>query len=846
MHDRSHAHLPQTKPLLLGTVYRAPDSKAEYIDKLDLVFQNCTSLYDDVVIVGDFNLDLCKTSNNTKVNKLASHCNMKQLISDYTRITETTKTILDLAFVTNPNRISDSGVHSCGLSDHSLIYLVRKNKKVKIPSKTIKYRSMRNFCDNEFVSSVKNENWDIVLNYDDVNDALDVWKQLFNNVCDTHAPIKERLVKGSSLPEWINRDFIQLTKDRDYYFKRAHKTNHPDDWKNAKLLRNKANNMNKYLKKTYCNNAINENVNNSKKLWSTIKKLIPDKKSSVHAVKSGKKITTNDKETADKFNDFFSSIGNNLAKNFDDNDDVENNVTSNYIAAKFCFDYITPEFVFDEICKMNNNKSPGISNFDVRLLKLAAPVICKPLAYICNLSLHTSCFPNDWKLGKVTPIHKEGDKYDVNNYRPISVLPVLSKIIERAVHDQLYSFLTDNNILNSCQSGFRRNHSTSSSLIDVSDYILQNMNQGLVTGALFLDLKKAFDTVNYDILLKKLHNYGVTGNSLNWFRSYLSGRMQAVNINSTLSDFKHVNIGIPQGSILGPLLFIIYVNSLPDCINCKCVMYADDTTLLFKSADSTSLQFHMNDCMSKIVHWFKINKLTLNIKKTKYMIFGTNNALRNFDDISLNYGNDIIERVYKFKYLGVIFDPTLAWNEHVDYISSVVSKRIGVIRRVKFYLPPATLSLLANSLVFPHFDYCSPVWTNCISEISNSLQILQNKLARVLLSADIRTPISDMMSILCWDKLHERWNKQLLVIVFKCLHHNAPSYLSSQFVFTSSIHSKCTRSQSCNTLVLPFWNNNQGKRTFYYRGASMWNRLSPEIRSKLTSMSLNMFKYSIK
>ena len=573
--------------------------------------------------------------------------------------------------------------------------------------------------------------------------------------------------------------------------------------------------------------------------------MIPDKKDSVHAVKSDKGITNNDKETADRFNDFFSSIGNNLAKKFCDNHNVEDSVNGNDIASKFCFDYITTEFVFDEICKMSNSKSPGINNFDVRLLKLAAPVICEPLAYICNLSLHTSCFPNDWKLAKVTPIHKDGDKYDVNNYRPISVLPVLSKIIERAVHDQLYSFLTDNNILNSCQSGFRCNHSTSTSLIDVSDYILQNMNQGLVTGALFLDLKKAFDTVNYDILLKKLHNYGVTGNTLNWFKSYLSSRMQAVNVNCTLSDFKHVNIGIPQGSILGPLLFIIYVNSLPDCIDCKCIMYADDTTLLFKSADSTSLQSHMNDCMLKIAHWFEINKLTLNIKKTKYMIFGTNNALRNFDDISLNYGNDIIERVYNFKYLGVIFDPILAWNEHIDYISSIVSQQIGVILSVKFYLPPATLNLLANALVFPHFDYCSPVWTNCISEFSNSLQILQNKLARVLLSADIRTPISDMMNTLCWDKLHERWNKQLLVIVFKCLHHNAPSYLSSQFIFTSSIHSKCTRSQSCNTLVLPFWNNNQGKRTFYNRGASLWNRLPPDVRSKLTSMSLNMFKCSI-
>ena len=196
--------------------------------------------------------------------------------------------------------------------------------------------------------------------------------------------------------------------------------------------------------------------------------------------------------------------------------------------------------------------------------------------------------------------------------------------------------------------------------------------------------------------------------------------------------------------------------------------------------------------------------------------------------------------------MGVIFDPILTWNEHINYISSVISKRIGVIRRVKFYLPPATLNLLANALVFPHFDYCSPVWSNCISEHCNSLQILQNKLARVLLSADIRTPISDMMNTLSWDRLNERLDKQLLVItVFKCLHHDAPSYLSWQFIFTSSIHSKCTRSQSCNTLVLPSWNNNSGKRTFSYRGASVWNRLSSNVRSNLTSMNVNMFKSKI-
>ena len=599
--------------------------------------------------------------------------------------------------------------------------------------------------------------------------------------------------------------------------------------------------MNKYLKKTYCSKAINENLSNSKKLWSTIKKLIPDNKSSVHAVKTDKGFTVNDKETADKFNDFFASIGSNLAEKIGATDSNESTKV-NYVNDQFCFDFISPEFVFGEICKMDSKKSPGISNFDVRLLKLAAPVICKSLAYICNLSLHTSCFPNDWKLAKITPIHKDGDKYDVNNYRPISVLPVLSKIIERAIHDQLYHFLTKNGVLNPCQSGFRRNHSTATTLIDVSDYILNNMNKGLITGALFLDLKKAFDTVDYDILLQKLYNYGVTGNTLTWFKSYLSDRIQAVNINSTLSDFKNVNIGIPQGSILGPLLFIIYVNSLPECVDCKCVMYADDTTLLFESSNSASLQLHMNDSLSKMAHWFKANKLTLNIKKTKYMLFGTNHTLNNFDDILLMYGSDIIERVDKFKYSGVIFDPLLAWSEHVNYISSVVSKRIGVIRRVKFYLPPSTLNLLASALVFPHFDYCSPVWSNCISEFCNSLQILQNKLARVLLSADIYTPILDMMDTLHWDKLCERWNKQILIVVFKCLKNDAPSYLSSNFIFTSSIHSQGTRSQSFNTLVLPSWYNNSDKRTFQYRGALKWNTLLSDRRSNLTSMNLNMFK----
>ena len=248
--------------------------------------------------------------------------------------------------------------------------------------------------------------------------------------------------------------------------------------------------MNRYLKKTYCTDAINNNVDNSKSLWSTIKKLIPKHQSSIQSVHSEQGNTVDDKDTANQFNDFFTSIGSKLASKFNNVDHSNLNQLPEETTAKFDFDVITPEFVFDEISKMSNKKSPGLDNLNVKMLKLAAPIVCDSLAYICNISLWTSTFPFAWKKAKVTPIHKDGDKCDVNNYRPISVLPIVSKVIERAVHNQLYSYLTCNNLLNSCQSGFRKSHSTYTTLPDVSDFILNNMTEGKVTGALFINLKR--------------------------------------------------------------------------------------------------------------------------------------------------------------------------------------------------------------------------------------------------------------------------------------------------------------------------------------------------------------------
>jgi retron-type reverse transcriptase len=503
---------------------------------------------------------------------------------------------------------------------------------------------------------------------------------------------------------------------------------------------------------------------------------------------------------------------------------------------------ILPQSFYKHICDIPNNKSSGIDGFSVKLLKLAAPYVCHSIAYICNLSLRTSVYPTDWKLAKVTPIFKAGDKLDVGNYRPISVLPLISKIIERAVHNQLYSYLTSMNILLDNQSGFRSNHSTETTLNDVQDFILKNMDNGQATGAIFLDLKKAFDCVNHALLIEKLSNYGIKGITLEWFKSYLGNRAQAVNINATLSDFKNIDIGIPQGSILGPLLFIIFVNSLSNSVDCKCTMYADDTTLLCTANDSSTLQSKLQCNLSKIADWFKKNNLTLNIKKTKFMVFGTRRVLENFKDVSLYYNNDSIERVDVFKYLGVTFDPIMDWSDHINGMSSCISKRCGVIRRVKPYIPKDTLIMLANAIVMPNFDYCNTVWSNCSAELSNSLQILHNRLARIILSADIRTPIDDMMSTLHWNKLNDRWFNYMATLTFKCLKGMAPGYLSSQFTFMHDTHSKGTRSQTNFALFEPPWNINAGKRTFHSRAAKLWNSLPTDDRRNFNSMSIAQHK----
>ena len=272
----------------------------------------------------------------------------------------------------------------------------------------------------------------------------------------------------------------------------------------------------------------------------------------------------------------------------------------------------------------------------------------------------------------------------MSNYRPITVLPILGKILERLVHTQIYSYLSENKILSQSQFGFRPKLSTSTALAFFTDSILDNADNGLITASVFLDLNKAFDAVDHNILLRKLKLIGLDSKSLNWFESYLSNRPQKTSISNTLSCPLPVSVGVPQGSILGPLLFIIYVNEMPNIVKyCKIILYADVTLLHYSSNSAKDIEQRINEDLFSISKWLDENLLTLNCAKSKFLLFGSNRRLKAFTNVSIHVNNQQLARQQTFKYLGITFSENLNWSDYLTDVSTKINQRIGLLRRVK-------------------------------------------------------------------------------------------------------------------------------------------------------------------
>ena len=389
-----------------------------------------------------------------------------------------------------------------------------------------------------------------------------------------------------------------------------------------------------------------------------------------------------------------------------------------------------------------NKTSLDCHNFNMSLIKKVIQPIAKPLEHIFNLSFNTGTFPDLMKVAKVKPLFKSGKTNTFTNYRPVSLLPQFSKILEKLFNKRLDAFLNRHNILSEHQYGFRESRSTSLALMELVEDLTTSLDSRKHTIGVFMDLKKAFDTIDHKILLSKLYHYGLRGKANNWIESYLQCRKQYVSLDNCESDCMDVVCGVPQGSILGPKLFIPYINDMcrvSDCL--KSILFADDTNLFCSGYDINKLSEIVTEELKKLKEWFAVNMLSLNVSKTNYMVFSNSKCTR---DINIHISNVKIMRVKVTKFLGVLIDEKLTWKEHIGRVKSKVSKSIFLLNRAKHVLNVKSLQTLYNSIVLPHLNYCCELWGNTYKSRLTNIVLLQKRAIRIVHGAQYRDHTNEL------------------------------------------------------------------------------------------------------
>ena len=829
---------PNSKPFVVISCYRPPSyNPTKFFEYIEIIINGLESGDRELYILGDLNCNMLSSKNTVPNAQFLSLCELyqlEQLIKNPTRITMQSRTLIDVILTNTSQRIVSSGVLHLGISDHSLVYAIRK---ISIPNKATheikELRNFKNFNVNNFNADLERTLWVNVNNSGDPNEMWTYWKSKFIAIVDKHAPLKRKRIRNKKSP-WLNVEIKKSMMARDKLKSVAIKTNNSEDWKNYKKAKNKINNDIKATKSQYYKERLRENSSNSAAVWKTINDVMGRdiKQSNINSIKinSTSSTTSNPQEMSETFNTFFIEIGESLAEKLPDS---SKSYRDYLVQAQSSFQLrlVTPIEVLGLLKNLSANKATGLDKIPCRLVKMAAPFVNDSLSSMFNASIISSIFPSDWKLAKIIPIHKGNEKDELNNYRPISILSSISKVLERLIYNQVYDYLSSNNLLSECQSGFRRFHSTTTSLLEASTEWFTNMDQGKLNSVVFLDLSKAFDTVNHSILLEKLTCYGFHTDTIKWFSSYLFERKQQCLVNGQLSSPKIIKCGVPQGSILGPLLFLMYINDLPNCLKySKPRMFADDTYITTTGNSLTQVINFVNSDLSYISEWLLANKLSLNITKTEHMFIGSDDMLNKISDaVAVHFGNNPIKRVHKSKSLGIIIDERLSWTDHIDVLSRKVSSAIGGLRQARPFVDLKTAKTIYNSLIEPLFDYCDVVWDTIGAVPSTRLQKLNNRAARVITQTGYEVRSSDIRNQLGWSTLDERRQNHKSIMMYKVLNGIAPAYLKRYFSYGADTSRYFLRGSGVN-LSLPKPNTDYMKKSFKFSGAKLWNSLPVQLK----------------
>ena len=519
-------------------------------------------------------------------------------------------------------------------------------------------------------------------------------------------------------------------------------------------------------KKEYYFSKFNEFSSNMKKTWSTINQLI-NKNKKTHSIPNlftdDNRSYENFQDICEGFNNFFINVGPSLADEIPFCENDFNDYLGVPVNENFVFQKITPQIIFSTLNKLKPKLSCGPDNISTKLLKEIMPSIIDPVVHLFNLSFKHGFVPNNYKCAKILPIFKSGRNNSFDNYRPISILNAFSKLLEKIVACQMFKYLNKFNILYKHQSGFRPKHNTTQPLIQLLNKIYQGLDSQTpeYTLGCFIDLKKAFDTCNVQILLTKLNHYGFKGLSNKWFHSYLNNRSQYVEINGVKSSIQNITHGVPQGSVLGPILFLLYINDLPNAIDIFSSLFADDTIFAHSDSNLKRLEERVNIELEKAKLWFQANKLSLNVAKTKFMVFRTKQMQCVQDSLVIKIGGEKIERIgndcniKSFKFVGVHLDEFITWEHHINSVINKVSSANFVLNQLKKFVPTKIRKSIYNSLVKSHLEFSIITWGNAKCEGMNRLLLKQKQSVRYVANAKYNAHVDPLLEKLDLLKLED-------------------------------------------------------------------------------------------
>ena len=758
------------KKILIGTFYRPPNSAQEVLssieDSISLAFD--TNIQ-HILITGDFNLDILKQSSHKKVLDLCQHFSLDQLINEPTHHTESSSSIIDLFLTSNKNIILLSGVGDPVLDQniryHCPVYCVLKFDKLTTPVYT-RHIWLYDRADYESFSRDLNDIDRNSIKSNDIDEYANNLTECITKLAKKHIPNKDIKIRKSD-PAWLTTDIKRLMRKRKRLYDKYKRSKNITDFEIYKNIRNKVTFEIRKSKKCQIeklSEKLKSNEIDQKDWWKTLKSFITSEQPSTFPPLCKDDIVyTNDNDKANILNQFFTD-----QTILDDSN--ASLPSSNQIPPDKLESISISAYEVEDILKtLKTGKAAGPDSIDNRLLKEFARPLSAPLTDLFNFSLSTGKVPSLWKQANVTPVFKKNDPSDVSNYRPISLLNTIGKVLEKIIHKYIYNFLKEHQVITTLQSGFIPGDSTVNQLVDIYNTFCQALDDGKEVRAIFCDISKAFDRVWHKGLLFKLHSVGISGSLLQWFTDYLYNRKQRVVIPGVTSNWSSVEAGVPQGSILGPLLFLLYINDIVESINSSIRLFADDTTLYIIVDNPLHAANQLNSDLSKIHQWATKWLVTFNPSKSESIIFSRKRNKPNHPNVVMD--QQPIQEVNSHKHLGLILSSDCTWHDHLEYIKSKAWTRINVMRKLKFKLDRRSLQIIYFTFIRSILEYADVVWNNCTQYEINDLEKIQNEAARIVTGATKLVSINSLIQETGWETLLNRRKKHKLLLFYKMKHY---------------------------------------------------------------------------